>query len=221
MAWNVSSERCHKNRVEWTLLFVPFHDSLLASNYPSKSGSFGILFLPFSCQHCQWPLYIYEVTEMTSVSVSCLGNKSGINLTIHLSTLLHIDCWVQIQNRTQLCKLAALQFTTVFKLCIVLESFCPFCSQSSQFSLYLAYHQNLLPSKQPKTGNNSNVHQLMNIQKMCYVLTTDYYLAIKTYECHKMDEPWKCYAKWKVQNATYYDSIYKRCPKQANPQRVN
>lgn len=158
---------------------------------------------------------------MTSVSVSCLGNKSGINLTIHLSTLLHIDCWVQIQNRTQLCKLAALQFTTVFKLCIVLESFCPFCSQSSQFSLYLAYHQNLLPSKQPKTGNNSNVHQLMNIQKMCYVLTIDYYLAIKTYECHKMDEPWKCYAKWKVQNATYYDSIYKRCPKQANPQRVN
>ena len=37
--------------------------------------------------------------------------------------------------------------------------------------------------------------------------------------CYNMDEPWKCYAKWKkpfTKEHTLYDSIWMKCPEQTN-----
>lgn len=63
--------------------------------------------------------------------------------------------------------------------------------------------------------DKQNVVYLYNIQ-------VKYKKKWNTDSCDKMNEPWKCYAKWKkpiIKDNIHYASIYMKCPELANPQR--
>lgn len=68
-----------------------------------------------------------------------------------------------------------------------------------------------------------SIKQWMDKQNMIHIHSMEYYLAIKrngALTCYNMDEPWKHDAKSKnphTKGCILHDSIYVKCPKQANP----